>query len=1113
MTSKNVLTAGRYRLISPYVSDASTPKKQLDPVLTEQDAEQQSNGHPSTSRAKQGTDNIPIKQNTKKVELSALQSEEAANVIKVIENYLQECGVIASMEKFTGRLLQNDIYPYNPYPGFIRLLGKKSEMFFMDKDSLTSLKSKYNFTVTSVSNSVLSNSKEPKSNLWGLSHILSHVNPVKIEKYRKIFNQSSISSQQASEICGKEINVLLSVKGPCMFSGSLYRDWQSLDLHVTIAFTSENVNYAVSDFTNVILNDLKYTHTHDNFVLLQLKVSTGNINKSTAEFRVWEMSRLLPLLNDSANNRQDTDLHQFISNAMTSPNATIVVDTLYCCETDLNYPCITVSKSYNLLLILGNGKDTIKRVKTSKGTIFYPFPYQALHEGIFLEQDHAQLYLTFFQKHLNQIRSVRSKADILGTTIVQSVVSAWKHRISLHKLHSDPWDTIHLMVLIKLLETRSKALSNLTEEDLIIQASRFFSSFATQLKLSTVLSKPACILSSHEKNPVIDFLARQYKTALLGVIDPNLSSRSSDVKALRRVVHLSLNKECAKEIASTAFDTENIKLLHSMTYIMLLGLIENALELCATVKTFMHEIEVSFSKDDSAVVYDQAPVVEHGLKAELWPKTSKLVIDKQQCIANSLAPRHMAGYFTGLQYMADTQLDQVLKTFIELLLLERNHLPPNPFPILISVLRQANTRMQTSFDTDLNLTRKVQMKKFNAVENTHDIFSIKGTQAYGKKDSLTYIQPKSYRIIAALAQTISLSSYTASTSEYSNSEQVLSFTGIPPRHATFGALTPYIPAFSVGEFCFIRHNEGLTSLAKCLLQNLESLESNESIIMHEARFGDSALSMYDIKEVSTSFESALIASVSQRDRIVISFFYPYQWRYLLIEKHIFVFETNSFSREIAKPQSLFHISESDLFPYWVFASAEGASYCSFFDKYRLTDILPLQISWKSKDWRNFVSILACGKMLTKYVENAHLPVSFAMKFCNTIPGDLEYLINLNITIQKLASTVWSIIDGHGRPQSSFNAGLLESMLLQYYLKIKEILKQNCCLCPSFLVEHTCRIIQRFSSLIDTKLNSLNFDESVFQEFAEINGYLIALQNPSAEDLVSITPWLNTLLEF
>lgn len=67
-------------------------------------------------------------------------------------------------------------------------------------------------------------------------------------------------------------------------------------------------------------------------------------------------------------------------------------------------------------------------------------------------------------------------------------------------------------------------------------------------------------------------------------------------------------------------------------------------------------------------------------------------INKQVSAVTSQAPKAVASHLAMMQYCADVRIDEIWRALYESLLLVQDHLPPNPYPILVSHLRTANIR-------------------------------------------------------------------------------------------------------------------------------------------------------------------------------------------------------------------------------------------------------------------------------------------------------------------------------------------------------------------------------------------------------------------------------------
>lgn len=119
-------------------------------------------------------------------------------------------------------------------------------------------------------------------------------------------------------------------------------------------------------------------------------------------------------------------------------------------------------------------------------------------------------------------------------------------------------------------------------------------------------------------------------------------------------------------------------------------------------------------------------------------------------IANSQAPKSVSSTTSFMQYCLDIRMDEVWKEFMELLLLDSDHLPPNPFLHLVTAMRKGNMRwgdfqknsnkkfilwrccsVQSLFETDAATIDRVLQRKRIPVQGLSEIINIAGTTAYG----------------------------------------------------------------------------------------------------------------------------------------------------------------------------------------------------------------------------------------------------------------------------------------------------------------------------------------------------------------------------------------------
>nr|CAB3262982.1 uncharacterized protein LOC100186104 [Phallusia mammillata] len=1118
------LTAGRYKLLLP-----------CHVIRPEDRVETSSGDRSGPATPQQAKTSGPVQPGGARLTLPPITNENVAHEIDIIKQYLKDTGITANMADMTKQLLQLNVLPYNPYPGFVRRFRRLAERFHLRKEPLHAIRKSIDCVATKLGETVLSSVKTKNgSSFWGLEHIVSHVNPKILEACFEPIQSSTVSNEHVSQETNQQISLLVSLSGPCVFKGSICNNWTQVELKVGVVVTSQDFSVAGKYFSLTLVEDFKHIESSNKHCLLDLIVPVEDEHGWTS--RAFGRSDIESIVSDTS--PVEDEIKRLIVHAVMSKKR-ITLNFLLCqtSKSSASKTYIPATKTYYLLFLQtpvnsqGNFQASQPRLVVST------LPFQALHEGVFLDRGQAEQYLATFQKYYSPggqpqptAGKKRSKIDPMHTEMMGPIIQAWQMKIASLILEHSMFSVVHYLFLLTLAQTRAKSFAKQTEEGLVVQICRLYRGTGAKLKCASFLHPVITqLLTSVDENILIlaDRMIAKYKDLLLEVADPELCARSSETQSLKHLIECVMpTPENEAHFHSTVLNSKLEELNYVVTCVVL-GFSEDAIELSPAIKAAKSQLDSTFPHlVPKFPPMDNPGNVQYGIKNTAWPQVDKMKINKQVSVATSQAPKAVASHLAMMQYCADIRMDEVWRALYESLLLVQDYLPPNPYPILVSHLRKANMSVQSFFEADATSVKRMVQRKIVALEGSKELMTVTGSNAFALKASLTLLGPLGYRQSFEIASKVVLTPPGEAVSGQPiqvGPMQVASCGGLLPPTIHFGTVSPYLKSVDVDEHCFVRGPSDKTHhaanvLANIVLTHLRDLRS-KGILPHQARFGGIVMKLNNLtSSAATRFESEFSAAIDGNHPIHVELYYPLDWRYILIKKRILAYYVTETNERVA---TLFRLPEGieDFRSSIVFLHPADARYCV---KQIPIAALPQDVAtvryWRSRDWPALVTHLVtrAQHLLAEGVATKRRTVigsqagqsdtnsllAFCWRYHSGIPGQIDYLRCLNSAIESVMSFGVEATEEGAQISSAMDQALVEKMIVQFKWKMNEIISQGSSLAGAsfaFLLRSKMDIV----AFKDPNSNALfvKFDRESLQILREVNGYLLAIRNATAQDLM------------
>ncbi|WAR03612.1 hypothetical protein MAR_010170 [Mya arenaria] len=151
-------------------------------------------------------------------------------------------------------------------------------------------------------------------------------------------------------------------------------------------------------------------------------------------------------------------------------------------------------------------------------------------------------------------------------------------------------------------------------------------------------------------------------------------------------------------------------------------------------------------------------VIRHGVEDEHIKRHETSVINMKACIARDMSPQAMVKENVLMKYMLDCHIDDVWNSYL-IELAGGDVFPPNPFPRLISILRQSAMKMDLFYDKSSVVTEKMFNLEVKLIDAENFIYNVPGIDAYGTLTSLMMLDTGIYIPLAQIFQKFQQKSY------------------------------------------------------------------------------------------------------------------------------------------------------------------------------------------------------------------------------------------------------------------------------------------------------------------------------------------------------------------
>ncbi|XP_071491918.1 uncharacterized protein [Diadema antillarum] len=848
--------------------------------------------------------------------------EYAAREMKTITDYMADTHVSDHMQALCQGLLSEVNLPYNPYPAFLKKMCHLPEGFHMYAETNENIRAKLLSPVQKTSSPIIWGVKG-QTNVWGLKDIVQVVDPQSIKNQAWLL--STVLPLRLAEMEGSSVkgNMLLALTGPAVFSGTFYKEYPSVDFILEFMLYGTNIDMALQVFAMTLREDVKRTVSSKSpHQCLGISLHTAD-NKEV----LWDRKRI------------ESEKDEFCTSVAvaTKQRRPPVMKCVFATDGDMK-TFKRGTKKYVFHFIETDDDTGVERF-----TSFSEHPFATLFSSIFLRKADAEAYVAAFKRqHGSPTRATTTQAttrdggtsragrgrrqeqpqrhtnvEALGENVKVVIRNDMERELArLSFLNGESSRIFHLLLLIILMDR------NLYKLEHLVDIYRFFRS--TSHIFHTVSSVNLYLRTyirqyddSHQEFALKLFL--QYKHCLLHTLDHSLHERSSEYEAVHRFLKRQLDRVTETQTRADGSTTTILPFrlqtvfqllqLEHYCHTVQLALTEEALtfvkhfdlkeyivqlrnkfpEEVPKLKTRVKAIPESSTKKKTTKgqpIKTQPMIFKHGVETLSIIQQKNLVVNVQWSVQTSMHPVVMATEGVLMQYLIDVKLDQVWKGFLMELMMAES-LPPNPYPRLITRLRQAACKMELWRETDQQLRSRTMHGMVRPADRTNHVSVLEECDGYGLSSAMAGVQATSLKKLSVMIEMMTNHSMASHRGEF----QLSSGLAISGHSPLYGQMMPYLPFLELHEHYYIRGPMGrdhsaIDLFAKLVYDHIADLCSSEKYVITGLYVNDQlALNQDKLEEDQQGAESVIVKAANQKSALYLKVYTAIGWRYVAIHKY------------------------------------------------------------------------------------------------------------------------------------------------------------------------------------------------------------------------------------
>ncbi|XP_078338617.1 uncharacterized protein LOC111132219 isoform X2 [Crassostrea virginica] len=835
--------------------------------------------------------------------------------MKVFLAYLEETEVQTKFRALMKQLFSLPMLPYNPYPGFALRFSGLEERFLFNLNDGTLI---YSLLNTEFVSSYLDEVVCVRDHhyVWGLREVLSAVSPTRLQKYSwLVTNLSSFLSGTTS----------LALIGPAVFEGVYYSEIHVPQFRLEMTFYESELSQGIQEFADAIithLEDLDKSHKvidvhvpHNEKVHFVDKWSFESIHEAQEEFRHAVSRAVLFGLYPTANCvfQLDQDGEKYTAGQ------------------------IQYSVNFKHNSEHSQEQEDLKLPKVGTAML-------SLYDGVYLERNHAENYISLFMPDQEE-KSVQSQEiGPFSKEATEGVRNYLMKKIAECQKFAELSEIVYWSIVLYQMN-RASYPSEIAEELLKLCNSSVgqLTALLDQCQSLVLLTK-----ANHRVGKYDIEIRRQlehFRETTKVMFNTDLIDRNHGMKCFGDFLLSKINTFLDSDFCSAEIN-ESLSQLYYCIQGMLIQVSHHLSEQCHVLSSVILDDVGKHSNSQPEPVFTQRQrpdpnglvkhntVVTHGIEDENMNdlEHERMVVD---VAANGGEYNQMIKTEGVLmQYAIDTHLDETWHNFLTTLL-NKGHLPPNPYPSLISLLRQQAMRMDLLYQPKSDIVKSLfqispvsEEKDAKPEDKQSDVYKVNGVDAHGLLSAVYILDNAGFVLISDAIQPLIQNRKAVKQKQF----LINVGTALSGPSILYGKTQPYLRTIDLHDHYYFQGPAEQKDMAVQVFANMVETYVAELILkntvpvvgvyLSSEHWSWEAIINRHEKEGFSEFSTVIYHHVLQKKPFYMKAVVLIEWRYVTVEKYFLLhYLTDKFIEpELFYPESGITIYQS------VFFTKERAQY-------------------------------------------------------------------------------------------------------------------------------------------------------------------------------------------
>lgn len=726
--------------------------------------------------------------------------------------------------------------------------------------------------------------------------------------------------------------------------------------------------------------------------------------------------------------------------------------------------------------------------------------------------------------------------------ITTPIKANYQRKIAGHWQNVELFEIIYSIIILVLMDR------NAFDDDILVECYRLLHATAgsvhSLMEQNKGLRSILQVLSNTADYSVIKTLLQEYQGAVKKLFQNTLVERSHDQVIIGRCICDKVETMIQSPDMEFASGTHlhlvhrGLKSVNLYLLPLLMELAEDSLSLCPETSSLITKMAETFVEENPRPVtrYKKSTLalkasepeeadqfISHGIEDENIKKHETFVLNVTTCIAKDTSPQIIVKENILMKYILDCHFDEMWSGYL-LDLAGGDLFPPNPFPRLLTIIRQYTMKMDLFFEKSVTITEKMFNLEVKLEDPENFVYYVPGLEAHGTLTSLMLLDTGTYAILSQIFKRFQQKSYIQKKGAY----RVGICLALSGSSIWYGHMQPYLNEIELHEHYYVQGPSGCSveAIQLCALivyNHMVDMIAKYDCFVMGVYFGQTLPDQWtceDILAKKQGFLSEFVHMCTLKQPIYAKAYVLLDgWHYVTLKKHFQLhFLVEGCRPEIFYPgnpasfyQSVFLSKDRAAFHYQNYGPPLGGDPMSIANVKAVTSEIEKTMCelQAQNDWLNFYRNL----LVRDLISQDQSKIADCWRMFHSMAGQVEYVVVMMEVLQDLVLT-WLGNDKsqqESRHSSKDNKHkdiaeqkILTKMVMAVYQKLIYICEARVTMITKTITEYMeAKLMSALEFDPDTGKPSLAIEDQTIFKLEEMKSMMKMFQDTLSWDVHSI----------